>query len=308
MTDEARPADDASTPGPEATPDQDAHVRSLLGMLGPDDLPAPDDVVRRLDAVLDQERRHADAAGGPGTATASTDGADDPAGRGGTGDGGAQQEDTATVLPLDAAARRRRNLGVLGWSSGAAAAILLFAGGFALIARPGLTHGSADSGAVTTVAGGQPPTVMSSSDTAYAPATLRSQVTSLVAGARTAASPAAAGAQSPAAAPSDASAPAVAPESATSSSKAAFGADSSAPASGSAAPLTAGTLPACLVGLGLPGATAVVVDHGTFEGKPADVVVVPDPEDATVLDVFVLHPGCDATTPLVYEYTTIPAG
>jgi hypothetical protein len=58
--------------------------------------------------------------------------------------------------------------------------------------------------------------------------------------------------------------------------------------------------------LELPGVVPLVVDHGTFEGKPADVVVVPTEGDATTVDVYVLQPGCATAVPLVFELATIP--
>lgn len=63
----------ADTPGPDATPDEDADVRALLGFLRDEPLEMPPDVAARLDAVLAEERRTSAAAAGAAAAL------DDPA-------------------------------------------------------------------------------------------------------------------------------------------------------------------------------------------------------------------------------------
>ena len=44
---------------------------------------------------------------------------------------------------------------------------------------------------------------------------------------------------------------------------------------------------------------------GTYEGKPADVVVIPTANDETQLDVWVLAPGCTATNADVFTFARI---
>jgi hypothetical protein len=78
---------------------------------------------------------------------------------------------------------------------------------------------------------------------------------------------------------------------------------SAVPAAGA---LSLDTLPACLTGLGLTGVTPLAIDHGTFKGQPADVLVFPTEDDPTTLDVYVLKPGCSASDAQFYEFAHVP--
>jgi hypothetical protein len=319
------PVPDTDTPGPEATAEQDAAVRSLLGLLRPDDLPMPEDVVRRLDATLAEERRAAASApvGAPLTATSDPD---------------TDWVAPVTVLPVGEDRARRagptRTLRILG---AAAAAVVVVALGYSVLGH-GLGAGtstsassaesSGPSAASDTAAG----TVIRASGTAYTAATLAAQVDSLVAGARAAGPvPAApsidsAGSESASRASGQAATaatPGPTSAGATSTGPTGTGPQSTgptsspltaaAPAAGVGSPgpdyrLTETTLAACVSQLtGVADVTALVVDHGTFAGKAADIVVLPTPDDPTTLDVWVLAPGCTATSADVIHFARIPA-
>ena len=70
MTD-STPGGFADTPGPDATPEQDADVRALLAFLRDEPVEMPPEVELRLYAVLAEERRSAAAVVGA-TPTASS--------------------------------------------------------------------------------------------------------------------------------------------------------------------------------------------------------------------------------------------
>jgi hypothetical protein len=71
--------------------------------------------------------------------------------------------------------------------------------------------------------------------------------------------------------------------------------------------LTTDTVAACMTHLELTGVVPLVVDRGSFDGKPADVIVVPTKGDPATVDVYVLHLGCATAEPLVYEFATVPS-
>ncbi|MFC6239572.1 hypothetical protein ACFQGU_17005, partial [Longivirga aurantiaca] len=159
--------------GPEATAEQEAFVSGLLGSLRRDDPPMPDDVIRRLDAVLAEERRTGAPllgviAGGAGEE--ATDGQSAPA----------SLPDNVSVLPT--AAERRgpssRSFRLLG---GLAAAAVLVVGG-ATVLNGGILGGS--SGSSDSSGGAGSPalaSIVQDSGTAYSQESLPTQAEGLVA-------------------------------------------------------------------------------------------------------------------------------
>jgi hypothetical protein len=274
----------ADTPGPHATPAQDADVRALLGTLRAEDVPMPDDVVARIHAAITAERA---AVSLPDTPASLLEADSRDAGAG--PDATAHSATTATVLPLSAGGQRRgpsytglrRMLAV-------AAALVVVVGGVSLVRSLGLGSGSEASSAggasmaPEKAAGADGTTAYSArtslTGTAYTRALLGTQVSVL-------ATAALRGERFQ--------------EQATVASAHAA----------SLAPVPSGTaLDACLSGLtGRPGVTPVVVDSGTFEGKPANVVVLQTEGDAAKLDVWVLAPGCSGADPSVLEFQRIPS-
>ena len=274
MTD-ATPGGFPDTPGPEATPQQDADVRALLAFLRDEPAEMPADVAARLDAVLAEERRAAAARGAGGPLDGSA---------GGTGSGSATPVAPVTVLPTRPERRgpSTRTLAVLG---GVAAAVLAVVGGVALLGGAG--GGSSSSSTASGVAGST--TRISASGTAYAPATLTAQVTALVAAVR------AEGGVDAQATPATPSAATPAP----------FGAATGGTAH--PAPLTADAAAGCVRAL-TDGAssTALAVDSGSYQGQPAVVVVIPTKGDPTSLDVFVVRPDCGPGSTTIREFRHIP--
>jgi hypothetical protein len=322
------------TPGPEATPEQDAAVTSLLGLLRGDDLAMPDDVVRRLDAVLAEERRSplvppADAS----AAGVLLDGESQDETGHGTGA-------TVTVLPTDRAARHAvrgggPSFGLLKVLGGVAAAVVLVAGGVSVLLHHDGTSATAtaasaapSSAAEGSAAAFSPETVMRATGTTYTKATLSTQVDALLTlvqddkgvAVGSTAGQAPASPATPSRTSNDASAPVVPAASPTAvgtgtSNGAATSGDGTQASAASAGPLdaraqrlTAGNLGTCLVALtGRPGVVPLAVDHGTWEGAPADVLVLPTEDDPSTLDVYVIAPGCTSeATVQVREYAVIP--
>jgi hypothetical protein len=294
----------ADTPGRDATPEEEARVTAMLASLRDDDVPMPDHVWSRLSAVIAEEHVAATARQISGEPTALGDAAD-----GGTGPMAA-----VSVLPTPEQRRRR---GAPTWLLGAAAAavVVLLAGG--LIKGLG-TGGSSSAGTAMSAAA---PSVAASasaeshSNTAYTTSGLAAQAASLVSRQdQFAGSPvnAAAGSGTDEGAVSATSTtPATSVPQPITPRSASAGTQTSAgqPGTGSLAtqPLLAGdTLSACLAQLtGSSTATAVAVDRGTYDGKAADVVVVPTENDATQLDVWVLAPGCTRTSAYVLSFARI---
>lgn len=316
-------AADLDTPGREATPEQDAAVASLLGLLRGDDIAMPDDVVRRLDAVLAEERRRASARARTGLAAVASlgDDSDEVSARSSASEGSASSG-LATVLPIGGApSRRSRDLGWLTWLGGAAAAVVVVGGGVAVFG-----HGvpssvtTASSGVSAEAATGRSAaatesTAIRATNTRYSATTLTTQVGALLStvtekDTAVAAAPADAPVAPPSAqssrasaqssAPAGTSASAFAPSSPTASTRSGF---SSADVPQS---LQADSVAACMTRLELPGVVPLVVDRGTFDGKPADVIVVATEGDPTKVDVYVLKPGCATSEPIVYEFATVP--
>jgi hypothetical protein len=284
------------TTGPHATPEQEEFVAGLLAALGPDDIPMPDDVVARLDAVLAQERRTSTAAG---SLVALTDATDAPRLPGLA---------PVTVLP---APRRGPSLRAFQWVGGLAAAALVVVGGVAVVggglgvrsattSSSGSSASSADTGggAVAETAASAPSvTVLSATGTAYTRSGLATQAAALVAVARTRAASGDFG-------PGSAEVPLSGVTDSAATPKA--GTPTPTPATAYLARQSAG-LSDCVEQLvGRPGTTALAVDAGTFDGKPADIVVLPSRDDPASLDVWVLAPGCTRAFADPLEFRRIP--
>ncbi len=281
----AAPIEDS---GPEATAEQSDFAVTLLTTLRLGDSAIPDDVARRLDAVLAQERS-ARTALGVGVAVGVAVGA---------GVGAGDFTGTGTVLPLHG--RRRISIRGLTALAGVAAAVILVGGVL------GLNHGSListnDAGTVAAVASGQAMSVPSSSGTAYTLIGIDQQVRTLLDSrgkdAVTPAAPApdqAAPAETSQVPPSPVSAPVIT-----------GGSDS---LSSTAAPLVQAhddNLTGCLTQLtGAGGITPLAVDLATFDGTPALIVVVPTTGDSSTADVWVVRPQCSATKADVLSFRRI---
>jgi hypothetical protein len=52
--------------------------------------------------------------------------------------------------------------------------------------------------------------------------------------------------------------------------------------------------------------TPLAVDLGRFEGKPATIIVLPDPDDPAVVDVYAVAPDCPTGTFLTLERVALP--
>jgi hypothetical protein len=303
----------ADTPGREATPEEEARVQALLAGLRADDVPMPDHVWSRLSAVIAEEHVAATARQVFGAPTAL---------------GGSEEADQAavaadplasvTVLPTPEQRARR---GAPRWllPAAAAAVVVLLAGG--IVKGLGTGGSSSGGGSVTAAQASAAPSPTASaethSNTAYTRENLSGQVGSLVAG-RYVASPAVPGnaggkessdtAGNGTTASASASTTENAPVASTGqpSPSADRSAGSPAIASGTPPLLAGASLDACLAQLtGGSTTAAVAVDRGTFEGKPADIVVVPTENDPTSLDVWVLAPGCTAANADVLNFSRI---
>lgn len=269
------------TPGPEATPEQEAYAAGLLASLRADDPEIPDHVAARIDGVLAELRRTEPIAAGAASALVDSD---DAATSGAATTSGTD----ATVLPMPTARRESGTTRTFRWVAGAAAAVIVVAGGAAVIR--GATGGSSSSttslSAGDASSGGRNPAPIRSSGTDYSRAELASQASALVASASK-------GEQVPEVAPAT-------PEPAQT--------EGTGEQPAARMLLSPDTLSACLEQLtGAPGATPVAVDQGTYEGKPADVVVLPSPDDPERLEVWVIGPGCTRENVQMYEFRTIPA-
>jgi hypothetical protein len=313
--------DRPDTPGPDATPEQDAAVTSLLALLRGDDIAMPDDVVRRLDAVLAEERRHMSARARTGLAVVAALGDDDDASARSSASG-SDSTGLATVLPIGVASgRRSRDLGWLTWLGGAAAAVLVVGGGVAVFGHgvPSSVTTAASSVSAEAAAGGSSTaaqsTAIRATNTRYSATTLTTQVGALLSTVTEKDSAVTAGTAGPVVAPQGA-------QSSPASAQSPVPAGTSAPTGAASSPSTTGTrsgfsadvpqslqtdsVTACMVRLELPGVVPLVVDRGTFDGKPADVIVVATEGDPTKVDVYVLKPGCATSEPIVYEFATVP--
>jgi len=295
MTD-STPGGFADTPGPDATPEQDADIRSLLAFLRDEPVEMPPEVELRLYAVLAEERRSATTASGSPTAASGDESS--TAGGGWTA--------PVTVLPVRSE-RRGPSMKVFKVVGGLAAAAVVAVGAVNLLGGLTLSGGSTSSsaggasssagsvaGAVPEAAGSQ--AVVTSSGTAYAKATLASQVLALTAAARTPANVTGSDGATPVPAASAAGA------SSGLATTALAGTDYRAAAKALQAP---GSAADCVNRL-TAGETsnAVAIDAGTFAGKPALVVVVPTSGDPSTLDVFVVPLDC---SPSFVDFERVPA-
>ena len=298
------------TPGRDATPEEEARVRALLAGLRDDDIPMPDDVWSRLSAVIAEEQASTmRGAAAPAALTGLADGDNDA-------DTGSSASATVSVLP-DPAERRRRSSAPR-WILGAAAAVVGVAlvGGFLrtmpLGSGSSTSAGAMSAPAVASAADLVPVSGERVSNTPYTHARLATQVSALLSGSLSYSGSTAAGAgagteglsASSSAPPADAGAtPTASTPLPTTDSRSAQATTKTA---SGAALLAGAALSDCLVQLtGITGSAAVAVDRGTYEGKPADVVVVPTAGDPASLDVWVLSPGCTATSANVLEFARI---
>lgn len=275
------------TPGPEATPEQETFVTGLLGSLREDDPGIPDHVAARLDGVLAELARAsrattsttAAAAAGLAGAAALADADDDRSASGGSvGD-----PHNVTVLPTARERRPSATTRSFRWIAGAAAAIVVIGGGAAVIR--GMGTGSSSS--ATTAGAAAPeagdPAPIRSSGTNYTSQDLASKAQQLVQNRNGGTGGV------PASSDGSASAPTVSPTGKFSDSL-----------------LRPDTLAACIESLtGRSGVVPVAVDQGTFEGKPANIVVLPSADDPNKLEVWAIGPGCTTADSQLYEYRLI---
>lgn len=243
------------------------------GAQGP--VAAPDDVVRRLDSAL--------AAAGPQVATAS-----------------------ATVVPLAALTTPRRSPWRTRALQAAAVFVLLAAvgglgyGGIKALSDRGSTD-SASSGAGSNAAPekarGSGKYSITSSGRDYTDASLRAAVPALLAGSLPALARESLSATSAPSAAGTGSRPASSPASSTGS--AAVPANPERLRDGTA-------LAACVANLAGGPVTPLAVDLGRFEGKPATIIVLPDPDDPSFVDVYAVAPDCATGTFLTYQKVVLP--
>jgi len=263
----------ADTPGPDATPEQDADVRALLAFLRDEPVEMPPEVAARLDAVIAEERRTA------ASATASASPTADPA------DAAPSSHASVTVLPTPEE-RRGPSLRAFKIVGGIAAAALVVVGGVSLAGTLGDGSGSesvtsAGASAASTGAKDASGVAISASGTQYTGPSLAAQAADLVTGRIVVTS--GTGATAPSV-PSPESTPGLASGGVTPTRSSAYAA---------AVPLPADRAATCVNGLtDGDGSTAVAIDSGTFNGKAALVVVVTDPEDPAALRVFVTATDC----------------
>jgi len=276
----------ADTPGPDATPEQDADVRALLAFLRDEPMEMPPDVAARLDAVIAEERRTAALAAGSAAATLDpTDATSSPLA-------------SVTVLPT---LEQRRGPSTRAFTivGGVAAAALVVVGGVVLAGALGNGSGSnavtsADASAASSGdAKNASRLAISASGTQYSAPSLASQATALVA--RTSQSLA-----------TGESAPTVPSPGSLGGSSAGGVTTTSGAENATSAPsaFSLDKAASCVTALtDGDGSSAVAIDSGTFNGKAALVVVVTDPGDPASLRVFVTAPDC---SPNFLQYEQIP--
>ena len=287
MTD-TTPGGFADTPGPDATPEQDADVRALLGALRHADVPMPDDVWTRLAAVIAEEQRTALASGAP-AAAASDDDAVVPG------------LAPVTVLPTAEERTARSSRSALPWVLGAAAAVVVVGGAY------GVVHGLTGSSAISTSAGAVSPapeaasdagTVVTASGTAYTTAKLQAQARALVASTVGRSATFGSKDQSTPASPTTGQVPGLSSGQVPAPTPTGV----RTPMAASAVPAYAALVPQgaaltrCIDELsGTPGTTPVAIDVGTYNDKPALVVVLPSADDPASLDVIVVPANCTSS-------------
>lgn len=251
--------------GPEATPEQEAFVSGLLGSLRRDDPPMPDDVIRRLDAVLAEERR----TGAPVLGLV-------PGGDADADDTPASLPGNVTVLPT-AAERRGPSMTSFRVLGGIAAAAVLVVGAATI-----LNNGNRSSTGVDAAGGAGAPalaSIVQDSGTAYSAQSFPDQAVRLADQADSKAAPPENQPESPQPASSteatDATSEPVSTESAA------------------AEPLTTERALLCTkeISAGTV-STPLLVDQGTYNGRDAEIYVLPSVDQPGSYDVIVVAAGC----------------
>lgn len=270
---------EGDSPGPEATADQEAFVAGLLGPLRRDDPPIPDDVLRRLDAVLAEERR----TGARALATLPG-GADDDA-EPGAGSAPGSLPDNISVLRT--AAERRgptsRSFRILG---GLAAAAVVVVGG-----SVALNNGSLGSSSDSTSGGAvEAASLVQDSNTAYSSSALGDQLQPLLA---KVASGVPEGGGSPLSAHATPDPPpptAVVTDAASTPTASGTGAGGGTK---SVEPVTPERALLCTREISEGTVAApLLVDQGTYDGKAAEIYVFVSADAPGSYDVYVMAAGC----------------
>jgi hypothetical protein len=298
LADAGAGADDLGTPGPEASPQDDAFVTGLLASLHDDDPPMPDDVIRRLDAVLAEERRSAPRAAGGLAAVPDLPGATGPVP---DAEGApSAPPGNVTVLPTAQARRRGPSTRSFRWIGGIAAA------GAAVVGLSVLTGGLGGLGqgsGADTAAGGAPyqNSLIQDSNTAYSSADIAQQAEGLV---DKAVSKAPLQTVSPQVEPSSLPPDSQPETTLTPTATDATAATATPDPRVEAAAITEADLPGCIDQLTEgQGATALLVDQGTYNGQEAALLVLPAEDGA--YDVWVVAAGCDADTAEVLDFRRV---
>jgi Putative zinc-finger len=259
----------AGCPDCRATRDALDGVRDLLRGDAGEVEAAPEDVVRRLDAALATASR-------PLTAS-------------------------ATVTPLTSSVRQPWRTHLL--QAAAIFVLVALVGGLGYGGLRALNHrGSAASDTAASASGGNRGTEKSaagaykitSSGRDYTQASLRAAVPELLAGTMGAHSGSTEAGTSP---PSPA---ASAPSDSVSGS-------TPSPLAANPQRLRNGVaLSACVANLAGGPVTPLAVDVGRFEGKPATIIVLPDPDDPSFVDVYAVSPDCAKGLFLSYQKVALP--
>jgi hypothetical protein len=251
-----------------ATRDALDEVRGLLRDQATVDLgAAPDDVVRRLDDAL--------AAAATPAATAA-----------------------ATVIPLTTP--RRSPWRTRGLQAAAVFVLVAALGGLGYGGIRALHTGSSDVNTAASSGGAKALPEkglatgsyrITSSGRDYTDASLRAAVPALLAGSL----------RAPVAGPQTTAAPSPSPSASSPS------APLSAAAPADPQRLRDGTaLAACVANLAGGPVTPLAVDLGRFEGKPATIIVLPDPDDRSFVDAYAVKPDCATGTFLTYQRVALP--
>ena len=250
--------------GPEVSAEQEIFVSGLLGSLRRDDPPMPDDVIRRLDAVLAEERR----TGAPVLGVIAGGAGDDASGA------PASLPDNVSVLPT--AAERRgpssRSFRLLG---GLAAAAVLVVGGATVLNGGGRTDTSGGAGNPAALS------MVQDSGTAYSQDSLPSLAEGLVAKA------------APRTAEGAPESPQPAPSSETTATDSTAEPAVTQTASAAAGPVTTERALLCTAEISDGTvATPLLVDQGTYNGRDAEIYVLPSVDEPGSYDVIVVAAGC----------------
>jgi hypothetical protein len=263
--------------GPEATAEQEAFVSGLLGSLRRDDPPMPDDVLRRLDAVLAEERR----TGAPALVALPGGGSDNSE----LGPGSAPAPLPANVSVLPTAAERRgptsRSFRILG---GLAAAAVVVVGGSVVLNNNGVGGGvGSSSGADQALA------VVQDSNTAYSSKGFSDQAEELAR--KVPSAEVGNGGGSPVSVPE--SPDAVPPTAEATGTASTVAPSSTSQATASAEPVTPERALLCTREISAGTVTEpLLVDQGTYDGKDAEIYVLPSVDEPGQYDVYVVAAGC----------------